>query len=333
MFTTKEKIIYSLINLGILILAMIFGVVLKVDILYMLVVTGVIIIAYVSGLIIIEGLYKRIHKLRLHTEDYNCNTIERFDEDEIGRLAMSIAEMINKFKESENKQLKEKEFLKDIISDISHQIKTPVASLTVFNDLLLQAVTEEHLHNMLIQSEEQLERIKWLIQAMLQLARIEASSVKFDMKDIDGRVLCQSCIAFIKQKAIEKNITINLAGEGRLYVDGEWLQEALVNIIKNSIDYSPANTNIDICISSTPISNKITITDQGPGILEKDRLNIFKRFFRSNNNSVNPSSVGIGLSLAKSIIEGMNGKIWVESRHISECVGDENSYTTMHIMF
>ncbi len=333
MFTTKEKKLYSLICIVVLLIAVIAGVVLNVNTVYLLIFVGLIILTYVSGLILIEHLYKRIHRLRLKTEDFSCNTIERFDEDEIGRLAMSIAEMINQFKESESKQLKEKEFLRDIISDISHQIKTPVASLTVFNDLLLQSVSDERLHNMLTQSEDQLERIKWLIQAMLQLARIEASSVKFDIKDTDGKLLCQSCIAFIKQRAIEKNINLNLIGEGNLHVDGEWLQEALVNIIKNSIDYSPEGSNIDISISNTPIASKISITDEGPGIPEKDRLNIFKRFFRSSNHSVNPSSVGIGLSLSKSIIEGMNGKIWVESRHIDECVGDEKSYTTMHIMF
>ena len=128
------------------------------------------------------------------------------------------------------------------------------------------------------------------------------------------------------------NIIFNLNVKNEtVRVDNEWFKEALINIIKNAIEYSPENNEIDIEINKTPMETRIYIKDYGVGIPESDRLNIFKRFYTVHSNQVNPNSVGLGLALSKSIIEGMNGRIWVESRYSTECKGDEKSYTRMVI--
>ena len=185
---------------------------------------------------------------------------------------------------------------------------------------------------MIEQSGLQIERIKWLVLSMLQLARIEASSIEFKIEEAYFHDIINSCIDILTVKADEKNIKFKVSDDNEtIRVDVEWFKEALINIIKNSIEYSPDNSSVDISIKKTPLETRIYITDYGIGIPESERINIFKRFYTVHSNQVNPNSVGIGLALSKSIIEGIGGRIWVESRYKDECKGDEQSYTKMII--
>jgi hypothetical protein len=318
-------------------------------------------IAFATGLWMLNSIYRRVRSVRYETENIiylnekgTCEkygvagdkpvkkgsgiNAERYREGEIGKLANSVAELYNMLLEAEQKQLREKEFMRDIISDISHQLKTPIATLTVYNDIFTSddgTMSQEQRCDMLSQSERQLERMKWLIQAMLQLARIEAESITFKSEKVDARVLLESSGNMLKIKADEKNISFVYECEGDVVFDGdaEWLQEALVNVIKNAIEYAPACSSIVLGARQTPIATKLYVRDNGPGIEEKDRINVFKRFYRSGGNEINPNSVGIGLALSKSIVEGCGGRIMVESRHISECSHGEKSYTEMVVMF
>ncbi len=332
MLINKESKLFTIVFFIVFIASIIFGYSINEGILYIIFQEVLIIIIYISGIYSLNKINKDIVNIRHFTEKTE-NCFEKYDEGEIGKLAGSIESVRHKLEEAEQRQRREKEFLRDIISDISHQIKTPVSALTVFNDIMLDAIEDEKLRNILLQSELQLERITWLVEAMLKLARIEAESVVFEKKPVDINKLLISCANMLKIRADEKKIDFNINGQAMLSIDEEWTKEAIINIMKNAIDYGPAKSDIEITIKQTPISTKLIIKDYGNGIEEKDRLNIFKRFYRAATNEVNPNSVGIGLSLAKSIIEGQDGKIWVESRHISECIKDEQSYTSMVIMF
>ena len=334
MFNIKEIKIFSIVCLVIELSLIVAGALFGAEPLYIFVAAMFILSTYITGTILFYILYRRLERIRNATDVMDKDMPEKYIEGEIGRLAESISATLTKLSEAEDKQRREKEFLRDIISDISHQIKTPVASLTVFNDILLDAIEDEDLCKMLMQSEQQLERIRWLIESMLQLARIEAESVTFINKPTGIRGIIESCVSIVSGRAFEKNVTFAINGDDvSIPIDAEWFQEALINVVKNAVDYSPDNSVVSVDISHTPIATRISVTDSGIGIKESDRLNIFKRFYRANDNSVNPNSVGIGLALSKSIIEGCGGRIWVESRHISECVGDEKSYTRMIIMF
>ncbi|MBQ8923429.1 MAG: HAMP domain-containing histidine kinase [Lachnospiraceae bacterium] len=206
-----------------------------------------------------------------------------------------------------------------------------MASLTVCNDILINEVEEKH-RTMIEESGLQIERIKWLVLSMLQLARIEADAITFIKKEVSFKRVINSCTDMLSVKAREKNISFNICEEDKdIKVDEEWFKEALINILKNAIEYSPSDSRIDIDLKNTPLETRIYITDYGIGIPESERLNIFKRFYTIHSNKVNPNSVGIGLSLSKSIIEGIGGKIWAESRFKDECKGDERSYTRMVI--
>jgi hypothetical protein len=194
---------------------------------------------------------------------------------------------------------------------------------------------QEQRQDMLRQSERQLERMKWLIQAMLQLARIEAESITFESESINAKALLESSGNMLKIKADEKQLKFVYECEENVTFDGDaqWLQEALVNVIKNAVEYAPVGSSIVLGARQTPIATKLYVRDAGPGVEEKDRINIFKRFYRAGGNEIKPNSVGIGLALSKSIVEGCGGRIMVESRHISECRHGEKSYTEMVMMF
>jgi hypothetical protein len=330
---------------------------------YMLGFLAALLVVFAVGLYMLKSVYRRVMYVRNETENiiyvnekkqreksgrsaedtkpadsvFDQND-ERYREGEIGKLANSVAELYSMLVEAEQKQLREKEFMRDIISDISHQLKTPIATLTVYNDIFTDddgSMPQEQRQDMLRQSERQLERMKWLIQAMLQLARIEAESITFESESINAKALLESSGNMLKIKADEKQLKFVYECEENVTFDGDaqWLQEALVNVIKNAVEYAPVGSSIVLGARQTPIATKLYVRDAGPGVEEKDRINIFKRFYRAGGNEINPNSVGIGLALSKSIVEGCGGRIMVESRHISECRHGEKSYTEMVMMF
>lgn len=291
----------------------------------------ILLIWFVSALII-NGINKRIYNIRIAAEKIISEDKEKYRDDEIGKLASEINKLINLYQENLESKNKEKEFLRDVISDMSHQIKTPLASLSLFNEIMMEEMDNEDFRAMLTSSDAQIERIKWLVLSMLKLSKLEAKSVCFNMSDTSCIKLLSSCVNMLQTLADAKNIHINIPdSDCNIYTDGEWLQEALVNIIKNAIEYSHPETFIDINVTKTPIASTICIKDYGDGIPEKECLNVFKRFYRTDNSK--SGNVGIGLALSKSIIEELGGKIWIESRHISQCIESESSYTAVYIMF
>lgn len=241
---------------------------------------------------------------------------EEYKEGTIGMLYTKLYQMVGILKESRDRELKEKIFLRDIISDISHQLKTPLASLNIFVDLLLDdKVTEyEKQKQILSEASNQLSRMEWMVLSMLKLARIEAGAIVFDKSRQHLLPLLQQAGDGVKYLLDDRNqmLKIDCGEEVAFNCDGEWLTEAIINLLKNASDYSDKEKNISIEVDDSNAYCRIYIKDEGMGIAEEEMPNIFKRFYRINSE-VNPNSVGIGLSLTKSIIEGMGGSIKVRS--------------------
>ena len=241
---------------------------------------------------------------------------EEYKEGTVGMLYTKLYQMVGILKESRDRELNEKIFLRDIISDISHQLKTPLASLNVFVDLLLDdKVTEpEKQKQILGEASNQLSRMEWMVLSMLKLARIEAGAIQFDAKEHHLYHILQQAGDGVKYLLDSRNQSFDMVcGEDiTLNCDGEWLTEALINLLKNASDYSDKGKRITIEVDDTKAFCRIYVKDEGVGISEEDIPNIFKRFYRVNSD-VNPNSVGIGLSLTKSIVEGMGGSIKVRS--------------------
>ncbi|MBU5591929.1 HAMP domain-containing histidine kinase [Clostridium sp. MSJ-4] len=265
------------------------------------------------------GFYKQIEKFTIAAEKVIEGQFINFNEynkeGEIYLFAHQFNLMANRLKESMDKLKKEKIFFKNIISDISHQLKTPLFSLIMFNDLMKEEdISKEDRKNFLILSEEQLKRMQWLIINLLKIGRLEAGVINFKISENPLNLTIYKALSGLVQKSEEKNQNIILKNSHEIYFnhDVEWTAEALSNIIKNAIEHTEEGGTIAIETEETPLSVSIIIRDNGVGIPEELLGKIFERFYKGEN-SINPTSLGIGLYLSKYIIERQNGSIRVES--------------------
>lgn len=260
-------------------------------------------------------------------EDMNLPP-EEYKEGTVGILYSNFYKLLYLLKDSQRREREEKIFLQDIISDISHQLKTPLSSLNVFIDLLLEdKVEDEGKRKQLLQeAQNQLSRMEWMVLSMLKLARIEAGAVPFQRRNTPLYPLLAEAVqgvGYLTEKR-EQSVTVECAKDCMLMCDGDWLLEALINLLKNASDYSKTGQTIRLEVEQTSMYTSIYVKDEGIGIPEREIPNVFKRFYRVNQE-VNPNSVGIGLSLTKSIIEGMQGSIRVKS--------EEGKYTWFILSF
>ena len=250
---------------------------------------------------------------------------KRNQEGQIGLLKTELLKMTNILKEKVDLLNKEKVFLNDTISDISHQLKTPMTSLIILNDLMYGEISKETKHEFLNKIKSQLTRMEWLIKSMLKLSKIEAKVIDFNKEKVNVKELITRAIQPSLILIELKNINLSISGEEDVTYIGDinWSTEALVNVIKNCVEHTPTGGNLDIKYEQNPLYLEIIIKDDGEGIDKKDLPHIFKRFYKGKSNS-KEDSVGIGLAMAKSIIESQNGDIYVKS--------EKNKGTEFHIV-
>ena len=246
-------------------------------------------------------------------------------EGQIGLLKTEIMKMTTVLKEKVALLHSEKIFLNDTISDISHQLKTPMTSLMLLTDLMYNDLDKEKKIEFLDRTNAQLSRMDWLIKSMLKLSKLEAKVIDFKTEKVNINELIRRSISPLSVPMELKNISLNINGnkEASYIGDIEWSSEALGNIIKNCIEHTKEGGTLDITYEENPIYSEIIIKDNGEGIDKDDIQNIFKRFYKGKNSK--SDSVGIGLAMAKSIIESQNGDIYVKS--------EKNMGTEFHITF
>ncbi|MBR1506559.1 MAG: HAMP domain-containing histidine kinase [Eubacterium sp.] len=264
-----------------------------------------------------DEIEKISHIMEDVMEDESTTWSDPLEEGSVGILYSNFGKMVHMFREGKRKEQSEKDFLKDIMSDISHQLKTPLASLNVFIDLLLEDKVEgkEERLKILREASNQLDRMEWMVLSMLKLARIEAKAIEFERKEAYIQPVLLQVEESVRYLTDVKNqkLIVKCPEDVTAKLDSEWLTEAIINLAKNASDYSPEGAEIILSAEQDDVFTRIYVEDNGVGIDEKDLPNIFRRFYRVNS-SVNPNSVGIGLSLTKSIIEGMDGHIHVDSK-------------------
>lgn len=264
--------------------------------------------------------YRRIRNLtqaakKVIEGDFNI-TINENREGDLSKLAVSFNSMKEIIRENISSLKKEKQFLADILSDISHQLKTPLSSLLVYNDILLHKDLKDEDRKMFLKnSQNQLQRMRWLIQSLLKLAKLDAKAVELDKEELSLNETVHESVDALESKAEEGKIHITFKEVGEVYLNHDrlWLEEALINIIKNSIEHTPEGGKIHITLTETPVYKRIEIEDTGEGIKEEDLPKIFNRFYKGKTNRKS-ESVGIGLAMAKSIIEAHDGNIEVRSK-------------------
>ena len=246
-------------------------------------------------------------------------------EGQMGLLKTELMKMTTVLKEKVALLHSEKIFLNDTISDISHQLKTPMTSLMLLTDLMYNDLDKEKKIEFLDRINAQLSRMDWLIKSMLKLSKLEAKVIDFKTEKVNINELIRRSISPLSVPMELKNISLNINGnkEASYIGDIEWSSEALGNIIKNCIEHTKEGGNLNISYEENPIYSEIVIKDNGEGIDKEDIPNIFKRFYKGKNSK--SDSVGIGLAMAKSIIESQNGDIYVKS--------EKNKGTEFHITF
>lgn len=264
----------------------------------------------------LKGIFSKIDSIVKETcamsNGKYCRIEGKFEEGDMALLISSLNYMGNRVNNSIELLKEEKSYLKEFLSDVSHQLKTPLASLVMFNDLLKENenMPYEDRVNFLDRCEEQLGRMEWLIMNLLKVGRLEAGAINFKMKHQTINDTIEMAISSLKEYVKNKNQSLMVCGDldTEINHDREWLAEAISNIVKNAIEHTAEKGEIKVEVCKGKLITKIYITDNGCGIPNEIQDKIFKRFYKGEN-SVNPKSIGIGLSLAKSIIEEQGGEI------------------------
>lgn len=243
-------------------------------------------------------------------------TLEGGEEGEFSILYNQLNLLVNRLVENMEKLKKEKEFLKNIISDISHQLKTPLSSIIMLNELMISKddMDEETKVKFLNKTSEQLTRMEWLIISLLKIARVEAGAINYKMKNQPLIITINKAFSPLKEKAKDKKQNVIIEDKRDVYLnhDSDWMTEAIGNIIKNAIEHTEEYGTISIEIKESLLLVNIIIRDNGNGINKEELAHIFERFYKGKHE-VKPISIGIGLTLSKSIIESNGGSISVKS--------------------
>ncbi len=254
--------------------------------------------------------------------------IEENDNGELSKLRNEPYKTTVLLKETAEISEKEKENLSTAIADISHQLKTPLTSIRIMLDNIQDDpdMEKEVREDFLIEISKQIDWISSLVVALLKIAKFDAGTIKMENNEINAKNLIDNIVSNLAILMELKNIEIitNVDEKATFIADYKWQQEALTNILKNAIEHSKHNSRIYITVENTNLFLKIIIKDEGSGIDKEDLKHIFQRFYKAKNSSEN--SIGIGLPLAKAIIEQSNGYIKVETKY-----GEGTSFEVKYI--
>lgn len=212
-------------------------------------------------------------------------------------------------------ETQEKEFFRNTISDISHQLKTPLAALNIYNGLISDEVNEwSNIKELCKASERELDRVDTLIQNLLKITRLDAGMIVMEKNNENIEDMMKDIELHFKYRAKQEEKSLNLFGKDNLnfFCDRDWIIEAISNMIKNALDHTEKGNNIKVQWEEFATMVQIKISDNGRGIHPEDINYIFKRFYRSRFSN-DSNGIGLGLPLAKSIIEAHNGTIEVFS--------------------
>ena len=238
------------------------------------------------------------------------------DEDgELFKLFHSVNTMAAVMAAHANKETQAKEFLKNTIADISHQLKTPLAALNIYNGLLQgEAADLPNIREFADLSEQELDRIETLVQNLLKITRLDAGTLVTQKALENVGDMMGEIEQHFSYRARQEQKTLQFSGPETtmLFCDREWFMEAVSNLVKNALDHTKSGDTVSISWRELPSQVRITVTDTGSGIHPEDIYHIFKRFYRSRF-SKDTQGVGLGLPLAKAIIEAHDGMIQVDS--------------------
>ncbi len=246
--------------------------------------------------------------------DYSVNILSN-EEGMLSRISIQFEQLTRRLKLSFESL--EKENIKSLITDISHQLKTPLSSIKMFNSLLLEEGVEDNEKiEFLNRSRGDINKLEWLTGSLVKLSRLEAGMINLKREKGDIKETIFRAVNEVYLKASKKDIDISLESDESIFIfhDYKWTKEAIINVIENAIKYTKTGGKIKISTNKMETYIRVDIEDNGMGIEEKEINNIFKRFYRGNSKIVQESEgSGVGLYLTRKILEDQGGCITVQS--------------------
>ena len=238
-------------------------------------------------------------------------------EGETAVLTSLLCAMSRRYQRTMSEVSQERNKMKAFISFISHELKTPIASLKTMNELMhdFDNMSRDQVLEFMSRSQKDIERMEWLVSDVLNIARIEAGTVRFSLKKHDLRRLTGEVVeryaGIAEQKSLELAV---LTGSGvPVFCDERWISQAIDNILKNAIDYSPEGGKVSVEISSGETYARLCIGDEGPGIPAEEVGLIFRGFYRGSSSAKIKKGTGLGLALSKAIVTRHGGDIRVKT--------------------
>lgn len=234
----------------------------------------------------------------------------------LSKVENQLQQMSEVMMEREKKYKEEKDHIKALISDISHQVKTPLANITMYNDTLSQRELNEDQKKLFFNNMKlQLHKLDWLIQSLIKMSRLESSMIQFMKKKTAISETLAVALSGVYARAEQKDITVEVVCDSQLQLlhDSKWTSEALFNVLDNAVKYTNAGGKISIKVEKWELFTVISIVDTGIGVASNEINEIFKRFYRSRVVSA-IEGVGIGLYLTRQIVSGQGGYIKVSSQ-------------------
>jgi len=249
---------------------------------------------------------------KINAGDYSLD-IRDNREGELSILKNEIYKITTMLREQSAALQRDKASLADSLADISHQLKTPLTSLFVLSDLLSEDPSPKNRVNYLERIRSQLKRIEWLVSSLLKLSKLDAGTAVMKRAPVAVRALVEKALDSLRIPLDIKMLHIALEGDENVRFSGDfnWSCEALINILKNCIEYTPAQGELRISFHESPLYTEIIIKDSGVGIEQEDLPYIFNRFYKGKNAA--DDQVGIGLAMAQAIVAKQGGDITVKS--------------------
>lgn len=262
------------------------------------------------------------HKIRQLTSaakkiiegDYSV-VINENKEGDLAKLAVSFRSMKDIIRKSMQDLREERAFLVQMLQDISHQLKTPLSTISIYNEMMMnEGLPRQQQVQLLGHNDVQISRMNVLIHNLLKVAKIDARAISFEKEPANLVETIEDALDRLQSMITNQHISIDWHTPEEVVVvhDKVWMQEALLNLLKNAIEHSEPGEKIKIAIEDTPIYTELVIQDFGEGIAAEELPHIFERFYKARGSKKH-DSVGIGLALAKSIIEAHQALIKVES--------------------
>ncbi len=236
-----------------------------------------------------------------------------YDESRLSRLEVKWKRYLTASKNSGVKVKQERDNIKRLISDISHQTKTPLANILLYTQLLKEKAEDDETLKMISKVEEQSEKLEFLMQSLIKTSRLETDVFLLNPKRQKLTPVLEAIVGQVSHLAAEKGIEIDLeTGEEETCFDRKWTEEAIYNIVDNAIKYSPDNSHIRITVNKYEFFTSVSVEDEGIGIREEEFAQIYGRFYRGKDVS-EEKGLGIGLYLARKIAAKQGGYIDLKS--------------------